>query len=218
MSIPLYLAYDWKESVNNWIPPAAQLGFGFFADGSPRLPEQTLPDALTVIDDAVLPEKVLPAALERLAAHCRNGCLLDFERKPNAAHRAILLGLAGLLADVPLFAVPERFSALYPRALPFVTQPRQCASWSDFARRTQRQYPNGWMLEIFPCSYTAKMPFAKTQSGFLESAVCCYRQSGASIRYYDTMQTLRNKLEIAERHGCRAAVGLYCELSPLMSK
>ncbi len=217
MSIPLYFAVNWKESVNNSQTRLAQSGFGLKKDGSARLPERWIPNALRMIDDAVLPESaVSAAAIERLASVCKNGCFFDFERPVCQTHLSLIIGLRSRLPPKKLFALPERFLSFAPDALPVVTCPKPCNSWKEFARQVQKRHRNGWMLEIVPWSYTVptKHSFSE-KSDVLTAAMCSYQRKNTVLRYYDTRKSIEEKLTLAEEYGCRAAIGIWSELIAL---
>lgn len=214
MPIPLYFAIHEKDSVSKPKFHAAQCGFGFFADGTLRLPVSILPDALAVIDDSILPQKPpSEEAFRKLALCCQFGCLFDFEQTPTPMHTMLIQKLAQHSASQILFAAPEAFR--HPRLLPLISQPKEPCSWLDFLRKTQEKHPHGWMLEVIPHTHTATLPFAKNQSGYIADSVCLYRQNGRRVQYYESRQTVRKKLSLAEDYGCRAAIGLYRELMRL---
>lgn len=213
MPFPVYFASNWKESVNDPRVLPAQYGFGFLQDGALRLPERMIPGALRIVDDAVLPTRAPEqASLAQLASLCKNGCLLDFERKPTPVHAAILRALAPLLEGAPLFSAPERFLEVCPDLLPLVTTPDRCANWTDFVTQAGKRHPNGWVLELIPRNDSVQLPFAAQSSGELRDAMCRYRQNGRTAEYYDTRQTVARKLSLARANGCRACVGLASEL------
>ena len=213
MPFPVYFASNWKESVNDPRVLPAQYGFGFTQSGTLRLPERTVPNALRIIDDAILPARTPDsAAFAQLASLCKNGCLFDFERKPTPMHTAILRALAALLKEIPLFSAPERFMSVCPSLLPLVTTPPGCASWTDFVTQAGKRHPNGWALELIPRNDSVQLPFAAQSSGELRDAMCRYRQNGRTAEYYDTRQTVARKLSLARANGCRACVGLASEL------
>ena len=89
MSILFYYADPEK------MPPEggqfAQMGFGFSADGALRLPVRPQRDALCVLDDRVLPER-LPE-LAPLRPYLKNGVFCDLERTVCARTRALLTAL-----------------------------------------------------------------------------------------------------------------------------
>lgn len=217
MSFPVYFALNWKESVNDPRIFPAQYGFGFTEGGVLRLPNKIIPDALRIIDDAVLPKDAPNTmTIGQLADLCEKGCLLDFERAPSRMHAAILLGLSQHCRGFPLFAAPERYLRLLPSLLPLVSPPTRCANWKEFVIQAEQRHPNGWMLELIPCKYSVQMPFSAQNSGELTDALCCYRQAGRTIRYFDTPKTLEKKLTAAMLHSCRAAIGIYQELSTVI--
>ena len=213
MPFPVYFASNWKESVNDPRVLPAQYGFGFMPDGALRLPERMIPGALRIVDDAVLPTRAPEqASLAQLASLCKSGCLLDFERKPTPVHAAILRALAALLDGAPLFSAPERFLEVCPALVPLVTTPDRCANWADFVSQAGKRHPNGWVLELIPRKDSVRLPFAAQSSGELRDAVCRYRQSGQTAEYFDTRQTVAQKLTLARASGCRACIGLASEL------
>lgn len=218
MSFPVYFALNWKESVNDPRIFPAQYGFGFTESGTLRLPQKVIPDALRIIDDAVLPKNVPDAAaIRQIAALCSHGCLLDFERAPTQMHAAILLGLSKYCKKLPLFAAPEQYLRLQPSMLPLITPPPRCTNWQQFVTQTGKRHPKGWMLELIPCKYSVEMPFSAQNRGELADALCCYCQTGRTIRYFDTPKTLEKKIILAMQHTCRAAIGIYQELSTVMT-
>ena len=48
----------------------------------------------------------------------------------------------------------------------------------------------------------------------LPAALCSCEKSPAGLRYFDTPESLRQKLAHAAAHGCRCAIGLWQELQP----
>ena len=50
--------------------------------------------------------------------------------------------------------------------------------------------------------------------GMLPAALCSCEKSPAGLRYFDTPESLRQKLAHAAAHGCRCAIGLWQELQP----
>lgn len=215
MSFRVYFASNWKDSVNDARIFPAQFGFGFSESGLPRLPQTVLPDALRILDDAILPKKAPDdAAIARLANLCQAGCLLDFERAPSQTHAAIVHRLSRELNGVTMFVSPERFLSLSSSLLPLVTPPPRCSNWKDFITEVGQRYPRGWVLELIPCRYSVQMPFPDQSSGLLQDALCRYRQSGRTIQYYDTPETLSQKLMLAQKNACLSAIGLLEELRP----
>lgn len=168
--------------------------------------------ALAVIDDAVLPAQLLDGAAEALRAAVENGCFFDFERPICAVHRTLL---AALYPQKTLLALPVRYLPLAPDALPVLSCPKPCNDWRQFLRLTQQAHPNGWMLEVIPWSYYAPNRANIRHGGSLAQAVCEFRIEADALYYYDTGETLREKLRLAEMYGCRAAIGLESELSAL---
>lgn len=217
MPFHVYFASNWKDSVNDQRILPAQYGFGFTESGALRLPEKLLPNALRIIDDAILPKAMPDAAVLRdLAQQCSNGCFFDFERAPTQMHTAIIRSLSRELSGIPLLVAAERFAPLCTSVLPIVAPPPRCTNWRSFASQTAARYPKGWVLELIPNAYSVQMPFSAQSSGRLQDALCCYQQTGKTIRYFDTYETLSQKLALAQEYACRAAIGLLKELQPLL--
>jgi len=209
LSIPFYFAMEENEADLQAGRRVAQLGFRFHEDGTLRLPERIIPGAAAVIDDNILPLKVPePAALDRLAEVCENGCFLDFERPINEVGAAIAVGLRQRLSGQ--MTVPPVFQRLCPDAdvqIPGLVY----NNWEGFARRVQKQYGDHWALEVIPWDKQIEMPDMEEQNGCLQTAVCHYCMKGRSVHYYDTEETIRKKLAVAERCGCQAGIILLRE-------
>ena len=54
----------------------------------------------------------------------------------------------------------------------------------------------------------------RAPGGMLPAAQCNCEKSPAGLRYFDTPESLRQKLAHAAAHGCRCAIGLWQELQP----
>lgn len=210
MSIPCYLALEWKDFVNNMSGLPAQLGFGFREDGSARVPDERIENALIVIDDRIMPEKgPSEKALAELAALAKNGCMLDFERPVSPIGAAIIEGLQAKATRGQLFVVPEQYHDLFPKATVCVTA-QLCNHWESLVRRAEKRYGNNWVLEEIPQLCVMALT-CETGHGVLPSAVLRYQAGNGVVRYYDTARTLAIKRQLAEAHGCRAVFGLMCE-------
>ncbi len=207
MQIPIYLAVR-QEEIKNF--PIAQIGFGFYPNGNVRLPSRILPRAIAVIDDLHLPN-FSQSAIEILKSKTPHGCIFDFERNPSKQHQQ-------LIAAVPkIIAIPSNFYEFAPKALPIVSCPEPCNHWQSFLRSTQKRYPRGWMLEITPWKRKVSATAPKSE-GYLQNAVCRYKHENGELMYYDTKQTIAQKLTLAQSFGCRAAIGILQELRELMPK
>lgn len=212
MPIPLYFAMNWKESVNSFPALQAQLGFGFGSDGSLLLPETQLEAAPIVLNDANEPAQHLRAeTIQTLAAHARFGCICDFERPCTDAHFALLEALRSALPPDAIFVLPERYYAHFPHGRALVSPGQLVANWERFCRQTQERYPGGWLLDLEPCHLSFRTPVAQTRRGTLPTSLCAFLQDGTQIRYYDTEETLAQKLALAASCGCVAGLALYCE-------
>lgn len=212
MSVPVYLAANCKE-IATFTGRAAVLGFGFLPDGAARIPVCPPQGHMAVVDDAVLPEYVPEETLDRLAAHCTGGCCLDFLRPPGPVHRAAAQGLQRRLRGAPML-LPASYHAFAPEALPVLSCLRPCNAWEGFVRAAERHFPGGWALELTPWSAEIQAPPLPYPGGRLPAALCSCEKSPAGLRYSDTPESIRQKLEQAAAHGCRCAIGLWQELRP----
>ena len=213
MSIPFYFAMEESEAAPPHGSRVAQLGFGFQEDGTLRLPARRLPGAPAVINDRFLPAKAPePAVLDRLAEVCGNGCFLDFERAINEIGAAIAVGLRQRLNEK--MTVPSALHRLCPDAdvqIPGLL----CNNWESFVRRVQANYGDRWALEVIPWDNHIEMPYLAAQDGCLQTAVCHYRVKTGGVHYYDTEETIRQKLAVAERYGCQAGIILLREFKQI---
>ena len=216
MSIPLYFAADYEEIVT--IPKRhdrALTGFGLYPDGSIRKPPDRIP-ALAVIDDAFLPQKTPePHVLDMLADVCGQGCFFDFVRPQTPLHRALARGLQARLPQmVPLF-LPEPYHALAPESICVLSRVRPCNHWARYLEAKGGSYPAGWCLELIPWHQALPQRRRRACRRTLPYACCELEMRGDELYYFDTAETLRLRLKVAQEYGCRAAIGLYRELKEL---
>lgn len=209
MSIPMYFAGNWKDSVNAGLL-TAQMGYGFEPDGRLRLPEAAHHASLCVIDDAFLPD-VLPE-LDALEAALSNGCCFDFERSPTPAHHRLLQAMQPYLHEPVL--LPEAFSL--PGVLPLVRTAEPCNNWQHFVAQTGRRYPGGWALELRPICTQQRIAGLPTLPAQLTPGGCWCRADNGLLECYDTRESLNLRLHTAAQHGCQAAIGLYPELKHIL--
>ena len=210
MSIPCYFAENWKESVNGADFFYAQTGFGLCSDGTARLNPCSFP-ALCVIDDSVLSSPDESAILE-LAKHCGQGCCFDFAKPVQSAHVLLLKGLSKHCKG--LLVAPPRFLPYAPGATPLLSCPSPCNSWLSYVRSCHQRFPKGWALELTPWRHISPCRM-KQAAGRLKSAVCEYRCERGITQYYDTKETIQEKIKYAENSGCIAVIGLYSEWNSL---
>lgn len=206
MSISVYLAVNREEFVNYPRNLLVQIGFGFHADGSVRIPRQS--NSIALVDDVHLPN-ISISAIQVLKSKFQ-ACILDFERAPNPIHKKLIQGLSGK----KIIALPARFHAFAPKSLPIVNCLEPCNSWVQFAEQAQKHYPHGWMLEIAPWHHE-KVGIVQKNEGFLPNALCNFRKKNDKVVYFDTKETLTEKLKVAENYGCKAAIALYSEVRQL---
>lgn len=211
LAIPLYFAANWKQFVYSPGKRWAQTGFGVTTGGALRLPQERIPDALCVIDDREVPaDPVSDELLQALAEQCRSGCFLDFERPPLPFHAALLAALA----QVTPLLVAQRFASGPVQALAVISCPQPCNSWAHFCRERAARWPGGWALEVTPWQHSVRSQLrCAAMPRFLPGALCRCRSGADGPVYYDDRETLLQKLAVAERYGCRAAIGLAEELA-----
>ncbi len=205
MSIPFYFVDPEK------LPPpggtAAQLGYGFEADGALRLPQTPRAEALCVFDDRHLPEQ--PAPLDGLRPFLTHGVLLDFERAPTEQAERTAAALRRLCPpDAPFFA-PQRLSKGLAGAIPVVCPERMCNCWEELCARLGARLGRPWALELIPAERTCALPCRGKRH---ISPALCVLEDG---RYFDTRATLRQKAEAAERSGCKAVFVLRQDFARL---
>ena len=110
--------------------------------------------------------------------------------------------------------LPAAYHAFAPEALPVLSCLRPCNAWDGFVRSAERRFPNGWALELTPWAAELPAPPLPYPGGMLPAALCSCEKSPAGLRYFDTPESLRQKLAHAAAHGCRCAIGLWQELQP----
>ena len=75
----------------------------------------------------------------------------------------------------------------------------------------RRKLCRPWRQLQRPAVREAPLPYP---GGMLPAALCSCEKSPAGLRYFDTPESLRQKLAHAAAHGCRCAIGLWQELQP----
>lgn len=156
-------------------------------------------------------------------ASCAKAVFFDFE-KPLSAYFVRFSEL--VISTFPnfFFLFPKHYAAICENALILCTPCLPQNSWEAFCRQQQRAYPNRWALELIPyqlqyacgkkaqTSYRALQQYPPCEEQYLQQAVCMSQRSKYVHLIYDTPQTLRHKLEIAEKNGCQLSIGLMDEL------
>lgn len=209
MQIPLYFVTTRKESLNEANARRIGFGYGFTPDGAARMGVEEIADAPILLDDAVLPEILSERAVAELALCGTNGIILDFERPHCAAHDKLIDALQSALpARTPLWA-PERYLRGTKDVGALRSCPTLCNSYRQFCA-AGAAFTN-WMLELTPRLQTKPSTGENFPARFLENALCFVARENGRLRYFDTRETLRRKLALAQRYGCVAAVGLYSE-------
>lgn len=207
MPISVYLVINGDETVNYPKNLLVQIGYGFKSDGSVRIPRQSIGVA-ALVDDMNLPN-ISSSAIEILKSKI-GSCIFDFERSEHPVHAKIIRGLS----DKRIIALPSRFYSYAPKALPIVNCQEPCNSWQQFASKMQQNFPHGWMLEITPW-YHEKSGSVSAAEGYLPNALCYFIRQNDKVIYYDTRETIREKLKLSQQYGCKAAIALYREMTQL---
>ncbi len=209
MSIPVYLAVNYEENVQDSKNIIAQVGFGFHPNGSVRIPQQIIPNSVAVIDDLFLPN-FTASAVHLLKDKITHGCILDFERSPSPRHKKMIQNLQ----DRKIISLPAQFHSLSPSALPIISCSEPCNSWLQFLNETHHRYPCGWVLEITPW-YHLRDGVVNKNEGYLQHALCRFRRERNKILYYDTKETLAKKMNLAEQNGCKSVIVLQSDIKKL---
>lgn len=208
MSIPVYLAVrkpEFTEYPRNLI---AQTGYGVSRNGKIRKPE-AVTGGLIIIDDAVIAHW-RPEALEELISLCQNGYFYDFEKPFLEYHKELIQALPSEL----LLGLPDYIYPRIKRGLPVISCPVLCNSWRQFVKKAGKIHRNGWMLEITPWNCEKSAPSGEAE-GILTSSICRFKQRDGVIKYYDTRETIKEKLKLAEAEGCKAGIALLDEIKLL---
>lgn len=207
---------SWEASETHNAAKKAQLGFGFHKDGTLSLPERLIQNAPIVINDAIVPN-CLPeeSTLDHLAALCCHGCFFDFERPASKWSTYLIKSLKMKCNPNVLFAVPQSYAEASQSAVKIVLLNRPINNWTRFCKHQHEAY-GCWAWEIIPCKKTVPISFNQKLSNEKIKNTnyrCCKTQN--SIVFYDTMETIKSKLEIAAYYGCIAGIGLYSELDEM---
>lgn len=222
--------------------PLACMGYRLSSETPTLLAPSPLPDcsAMLLLQDDVLPSYAPSPALARLigeyAAAYHTGLICDCDRAPEPFWETLLAQLDEVCArlDLPLWTT-EAYAEAAPHAWVLIGASQ---IGGDFARRMAQaaaRYPERCVLELQPMALRLTPPCPEGGGealspqaleacradwgtpDFFSEALCCRYCStcgeGLQMLLYDTRETLRTKLEAAERAGFRAAVGLLQELS-----
>lgn len=219
MNLPLYFALT-----ENMSEPAEQTD-----DPTARfyIPSSILPktDILIVTDKPVRgsAEDFAAQFCTAIKASCAKGVLFDFENPLNAFFVRFAELVISTFPDL-FFLLPKQYAAICESALILCTPCLPQNSWESFCRQMQKAYPNRWALELIPyqlkyergtkaqISYRALRQYCTCEGQYLSQAVCMSQRSPCRHLIYDTPQTLRSKLEIAQNFGCQFSIGLIDEL------
>lgn len=234
MQLPLYFAVfpsSPPESSADGCPLAA-LGYSFSPDGTEIIAPVPFPADLLVLNDSVLPPPGTPAPaaehlLKIITRDKFTGVMFDFERPVNGFCTSFLAEVLPLLPHSVFRIVPPHYASLSQDSLVLFYDGQVCNRFAAQCAAWQRAYPNRWCLESAPWNYIVRdgreeactcshlqslrhtEPWPET---LLESACCMISAHNGEYRLFDTAETLRRKLELAEENGCCLSIGLYEEL------
>ncbi len=209
MSIPLYLGVNCKESVTLPGAQAVSIGCGMTKNGELRRGKSFWSGTPLLIDDAVM---ALPTekCWSEIRSLCAKGCILDFERSPGTFHSRFIQRLTEIKI-APLW-LPEAYAAFAPKGIVLLSHSLPHNSWRQFCSGLNTRYPQRWALELQPVKCEKKLPQKQPQREFfLREAICQCKIRDDRILYYDTAQTLLQKLKIAESYGCQGGIALWTE-------
>lgn len=207
MKLPFYLGFFSSEP----LPPMpddtsrAVLGAHFQPDGTLLVPQQD--GTLLVMDDSVLPEALQQEQILQ-ASNGFSTLYFDFEQPVNASCGQLLQAFSAQYTGN--LWVPPAYAPFAPTALVCLPIP-VCNHFSRFCQAAQRQYPQGWVLEVHPCRMELPLPCRWPVSTHRLALLQMQAQDGICT-VTDTKQTLLQKLTIAQRFGCQGAIGLWEEL------
>ena len=231
MALPLYLAMTAAElSQHDQIPqkPAwMACHFSPYSEGVTNIPDKMPEGAVLILNDRMpcqghCPDLVVQQISDAVRKLECESVLLDFQRPPEPEAEAIVKALVEGLPcpvavfdsyakdlDCPVFLPPS------PLHLPLA---EHLSPW------TGREV---W-LEAALCqedivvtskgvTYVPQFPPDHLEDGFMEESLCCrYRTriSKKEVRFtlYDTHDSLKKKLDLAQTLGVARAVGLFQEL------
>lgn len=214
MSIDLYLIGNCKEIMT--FPQAKAISYGWGMDhrGNLRKPDIWNAEAPIVIDDSIT-GSVSVRFLSELLPYCKQGCILDLERKPSRFHNSLLFAMEQNHIS-PLW-VPVAYCRNTTQAYKMVVSDLPHNSWRQFCTSQLKKGDEKWVLEYHPLQITKKLTYAKKsdRSFFLEEAVCMIKNEDRQVLYYDTADTVKEKLRIAEQCGCCGVIGIAEEWKSL---
>lgn len=215
MSIPLYYAMPFEAFREGLTIKSAQLDFCFYKDGTLSVPKQIIPNSPIIINDAFSPAQIPEqATISHIISLSSHGCFLDFERPPSDWSISLLKGLRSQLPVQRILAVPPAYAPYAENSAIIIAINHPVNNWTQFCRRQQQTYKK-WMLEIIPYKTTIPKNTKNVKTHTICKAVCICRTDNNGVSYFDTMETILSKLEIAEYYGCIAGIGLLHELEEL---
>lgn len=219
MNLPLYFAAFEKniETGTHGHPPLARV----YAPNAAYSDTDIL--ICTDQEPSILSEDEANAFCEICKAYSIQGVFFDFIR-PLSGKLVRFAELVQKALPDRFFILPERYASVSGSALILCTPCLPQNSWESFCKQKQAIYAQRWALELIPYQllyengkkkqlpYHALQELIKCDGQQLEFAVCMSSREQCRHLIYDTPQTLREKLSVAEAHGCQLAIGLWQEL------
>lgn len=214
MSINLYFIGNCKEFMT--YPNIYSVSYGWGIDAAGKLRKATKYDRTQpiVIDDSII-APITTDFIRMLLPYCEKGCILDFERKPGQFHTELLQSLEKIS---PIWLSPQ-YRKLAPKAYCMITCELPHNSWKSFCMAQNRQYGSKWVLEYHPLQITKECRnFKKQKIQYLPDAICMTDAKGNLLYYYDTVQTIMEKRNIAAQYGCQGMICIAEEWKNLRKK
>lgn len=216
MSIDLYFIGNCKEIVTYPTVHSLSYGWGMDEKGAVRHLSANTEETPIVIDDSIVPP-VKEELLAKLVCCCKHGCILDFERQYSPFHGALISSLRK--AKIAPIWIPENYKKYCPEAIPLVFTELPHNSWKNYCISQHQQYRKGWALEYHPVQLSKQSfsPIEKKRT-VLRDALCITETKNGQVTYYDTIETILEKLRIAEQYGCKGMIGIADEWHKLRKK
>ena len=217
MSINLYFIGNCKDFMTYPTFRSLSYGWGINKNGGIRRPNENPTATPIVIDDSIaLP--VSAESLTELADCCGYGCILDFERQYSPFHAALISVLQK--ARVGPIWIPANYTKHCPEAIPLVLTELPHNSWKNYCISLERTYHTGWALEYHPVriSKPSSASSCSARRVLLRNALCITESNNGQIHYFDTVETIMEKIRIAEQYGCKGIIAIADEWKALRKK
>ena len=221
--------------------PLACMGYQLLADSPGLLAPDPMPEGASamLLQDSIQPQytptPVLTALIVQYASACHTGLICDCARPRNSFWEGLLhmLDASCHKASLPLW-VPEAYAAFAPHALVMVPSGVTSGNYRMALQQAAASYPGRCVLELRPVrsrlsagshqveeavleqAQLEQLLPACTDTVFFSEALCCsgmtfLERRVPSLILFDTKESIRLKLQIAEAAGFSSAVMLLQE-------